>query len=92
MAMTSTIPRAHPAKLGTRVSRKALRGDQLSTPFTTTSTPNADALFGPAGERPWPADTSPVAFAVTAGKCGIRVSARPRAVRIISPPIVAAHT
>ena len=62
-------------------------GIRYQTRFTTGATANAAAVFGPAGEAPWPVDPRPEPFAVAAKRCGIVVQPLPRSVRIVDPPI-----
>ncbi|RDI18033.1 RES domain-containing protein [Rhodococcus sp. AG1013] len=62
-------------------------GVRYQSRFTTGSSANAAALFGPAGARDdWPADDAPEPFAAAARRCGFTVGAMPRAVRIVQPP------
>ena len=61
-------------------------GIRYQTRFTTGPAANAAAVFGPAGEAPWPVDPRPDSFVAAATRCGIAVQPLPRSVRVLYPP------
>ncbi|QTJ67226.1 hypothetical protein HYG77_17645 [Rhodococcus sp. ZPP] len=61
-------------------------GIRYQTRFTTGPSANAAAVFGPAGEAPWPVDLRTDSFAAAARRCGIAVQPLPRSVRVLEPP------
>ncbi|MGZ4543307.1 MAG: RES domain-containing protein [Mycobacteriaceae bacterium] len=78
------VPRSH--ALADAFDASECAGIRYRTRFTTGAAPNAVALFGQAGEQPWPADDAPLPFAAAALTLGFRVSSRPRSVRIVATP------
>lgn len=84
--LSTITPYTLPQKWADAFNASKCAGIRYQTRFTTGAAPNAVALFGQAGEQPWPADEAPLPFAAAALGLGFRVSSRPRSVRIVATP------